>query len=261
MREVQGADGRRIRRAKAGLPAVVSTLHESANACAGIVAAERPGVSTRRAAARRIRTPQTSRDEHLVGQEPAAGREARAGRPASTLEEPARERPAEGAARAAGSRPRRAGSPRRAGARGSPPRPRPRRVDRLAAARRQAGRRAVGRRERGDVAVEASGVPAAGRAVERVRARARPPRTAGAASTRGCAGSRGPAAPSCRSRSRASPAVAEAVGREVVLGRRPVVVLLGRARVAPARGPARRRQVVAVGPVSPSASGSSSVSA
>ena len=96
----------------------------------------------------------------------------------------------------------------------------------------------------------------------RTRARpARPPRTGAAASRRGCAGSRARAGPSSRSRSPGSPP--RRAGRpRARTGRRP-----GR---RPGRGPPASRQRRAPdvvgrwspsGPVMPSASGSSSVSA
>ena len=100
--------------------------------------------------------------------------------------------------RAAAGGPRRSGRRGRSAGRGSRPRPpRSRGVERLGPPGGSARLAVVRRRERGEVAVEPGGVPAPGHAVERVRAR--PDRLVRPALPvrRGCAGSRGPAAPSC----------------------------------------------------------------
>ena len=98
----------------------------------------------------------------------------------------------------------------------------------LRATGRQDRQRTVRRGERREIAVEPRRVPAPGRPVERVGARARPPRTAAASSRRGCAGSRGRGAPSWRSRSRGSRPPPSRSTASRVLRRRPVVVLLAR---------------------------------
>ena len=135
-----------------------------------------------------------------------------------------------------------------------------RRIDRLRAAGRQAGRSPVGRGEGGEVAVEARRVPAPRDAVEGVGARpdrlVRPTLPVDEVVPALVPGPR-PVADLV-----AVPAVLGQAVDGVVVLRRGTILVLGRARVA------RQRRAPAVvgrwsppGPVSPSASGSSSVKA
>ena len=143
--------------------------------------------------------------EQLVREEAAAGREADAGLRPSTARGARRRAPTRDAARAARLGRRRAACPvssrsPRIVASTCGPRP----IDRLEAAGRQRRLRPVGGRERGQVAVEPRRVPAPARPVERVRPGPDRLVRAVAPSRRGCGGSRAPAGPSSRSRSRGS---------------------------------------------------------
>ena len=168
------------------------------------------------------------------------------------------ERPAEPRRRAAA--PRRPAAPRPGAGRGSRLGRRARVVDRPDPPGGGCGGRPSPGTERRDVAVEPGGVPAPRRPVERVGPGpdrlVRQPPPVGEVVAALVAGP-GPVRDLV-----AAPAVGgQADDRVVVLRRGPVLVLLRPRRRAPAPRAGRRRQVVAAGPVRPSASGSSSVSA